>query len=179
MSDAPHFVTPHDMRSYPAPDAADPAPDATALDASACAVSPRWACGIDPAGTRHVTQDGAAPACAGKCPARTDTCPQPRRSLAMTSPPSAPAKHARDMTDAEFAEACRTKEWRNAIATKPPTQIAPAETRPPDRRDSSTSTTSPPSQPAAPAMKHPRDMTDAEFAEACAEHAWRRGMPSR
>lgn len=101
----------------------------------------------------------------------------------MTDATAAPARlDARTMTDAEFREANNRRAWRDAIP-KPAEQIAPDKSRAgPERETTPPSTTGggvAPLPPSPPASKPPRDMTDAEFAEANARKAWRIGIPSR
>jgi hypothetical protein len=72
-------------------------------------------------------------------------------------------KHARDMTEAEFAEANRAKAWRTPIAKTP--------------ASSSSSTPPPPGD--APAPKAALQMTDAEFEIANRNKDWRKGVTSR
>lgn len=84
----------------------------------------------------------------------------------MTTTPPA-KKHARDMTEAEFAEANRRHAWRAAPVTKSAAKTASGNSHAAHRGAAGSTTTTP----AAP--KHARDMTCDEFRAANAARAWR------
>ncbi len=82
-----------------------------------------------------------------------------------------PTRHARDMTDAEFDAAFKTKAWRN-----PPPPAATPGAPPPPVTSTSSASPPPPPTPSVPALKHASEMTQAEFDAAFRAKAWR-GTP--
>jgi hypothetical protein len=91
----------------------------------------------------------------------------------MTSPTSSNGapRHARDLTEAEFVAALRTHAWRDAKASSaaPATPAKSAATS-----GTSNGTTTAPAPHVPPASKPALAMSNAEFAAAMRNRAWRK-----